>query len=72
MQAALATSVDLRCYMVLSQTVDENVTLDLDDFNHHVKWSLSDLTDFPESNGTILYMYIGYRLLAFSSQIVEC
>lgn len=51
MQAALATSVDLRCYLVLSQTFDGEVTLDLADFGHHMTWSLSTLTHWPESNG---------------------
>lgn len=54
MQAALATSVDLRCYLVLSQTVDGAVTLDLADFGHHMKCSLSALTHCPESNGAVI------------------
>ncbi|CAI8035458.1 Mevalonate kinase [Geodia barretti] len=39
-KAALATSVDLRCYVVLKQVEDATITLDLPDFDHHVQWSL--------------------------------
>lgn len=55
LQAALATCVDLRCYLVLSQTADGEVTLELPDFDHHVKWNLSTLTrSSSESNGTVI------------------
>lgn len=68
LQAALATSVDLRCYLVLSQTVDSAVTLDLADFDHHMTWSLSTFNHWPESNGgvtyiTILQLYLLYLIL---------
>ena len=50
-QAALAASVDLRCYLILKRTEDGEVTLDLPDFQHKIKWSTSALTCRPESSG---------------------
>lgn len=62
MQAALATSVDLRCYLVLSQTVDGAVTLDLADFGHRMTWSLSTFTHWPESNGIVIRIFTASTL----------
>ena len=64
-QAALATSVDLRCYLVLKQTTDHLVTLDLPDFDHHIQWSISALTQLPEANGTTIESCVGRKSPVF-------
>ena len=36
---------------MLRKTTDGNVTLDMPDFDKHMKWSLSTFTQLPESSG---------------------
>ena len=67
LQAALATSVDLRCYLVLKRTEGGEVTLDLPDFQHRVKWSTSALTSRPESSGEQTPIALGMRCTMFLS-----
>ena len=56
-QAALASSLDLRCYLLILPKQNGAITLDLPDFQLHREWQVSEVIDCLQLNEGSLRLY---------------